>query len=301
MKIFKRFAVYFGITLLLACQQTKQLESVASDNIAAPQDDAYHGAANDSVSFIGFVYQFEETGELYTDLYFRDTFTYTSCDSIAALKDTLVFSNSEMTRFAFPGNAAKKIFDHSGLNDLEIFNARNEKVASASIRRTELIEDMIESYFIALIEPDQRGVLSEVSYCIGNRKWPMENLIAARIDSDSLDRIVGRLTGYTDGAPENVAHYSAGKIKGYYSVINHMKTTTIIYSTPTGSTTLYHAEGETILKTVFIPKTHHGQPILLIRAGAPETDMLWTAVLIFDGTTYRTAPRGRVNLFDTER
>ena len=61
------------------------------------------------------------------------------------------------------------------------------------------------------------------------------------------------------------------------------------------TTEVYHDESfENIVDTQLIPIVKHGMPILLCRFIKPESDISWSAVLVFDGNRYRGAEHQRV-------
>jgi hypothetical protein len=283
--------------VLLGCSTPRSENSSASKidpakqipSIAEPRD------STDSLSYVGYIEKFTDNNSFYTDLYFAENFNYDDYEKVKVLGDQVIYKDQEMTRTLIPLGKAKQYFNLSGLSTIKIYNLYNEPVSNGKLSHIEYVEDVIEGGFVAVFTVDDPSILNH-KFCIGNSTADPPRLEYSSFDDKNLDKEVIAFLHVDSAYIWNVSHYKLAKAGSIYSTVSADTTAHIIETVNQTSKLLYKSKAsETINALTIVSKEINGRPILLMDCALSETDMTWTSVLIFNGTTYEPARAQRVN------
>lgn len=247
----------------------------------------------DSLSYVGYIERFPDNNSFYTNLYFVDNFNYNLYDEVAKMGNEIIFEDEETKRTKIPIKTASQYFNLTGLTNISIYNKENIRLAIGQLSHIEFVEDMIENKFVAVFNVDNTN-MSDYLFCIGNSKG---DLTTIQFDSFKDERLDSELINHLKLTPNNIwiiNHYKLND-EAIFSTVSADTTGFIIKTVDKTHRILYKSKfNETINGLTIISKEINGQPIILTDCGMSETDMLWTSVLIFNGTDYEIIKDHRV-------
>lgn len=246
--------------------------------------------------YIDFIEKFEGTNELYTHLYFQESFDYSQYEKVLKLGDSLIYKDDEIKRTRIPMREATKYFDLSGLETIEIFDSNHNKINEGKLKRIELLEDLIESQFVAVFTLNDMNDGDQL-YCVGNRNWIFtEDLSFSPMLNEVLTQAIINRFDLDKETIWNIQHYESRSMATTYSVVSADTTAFIIEVTDSSHKVLYKSKtSESINDLVIIPTTINGHPLLLAKCGMPETDMSWTSLLTYKGEQYEVTKHNRLS------
>jgi len=282
-------------TLLFACSAPKANESSTTNIIGT--DDPNPGPApleNDSVSYVGYIYKFDDNGLFYTDLYFVDDFNYDLYDQVKNTGDSIVYEGEETKRIMIPVNKTGKYFNLTGMARINIYSRENRLVTTGSLKQIEYVEDVIEGKFVAVFEAENPSV-PDYAFCIGNSNSEPSTIQYTVIEDEQLkSTLIGHLQ-LDSNRIWNITHYKIEGSETTYSTLSADTSAFIVETVGDVTETLYKSSSsETIGELTIISKEINGRPLLLIACGLPESDITWTSLLVFDGTAYQPARHHRL-------
>jgi hypothetical protein len=253
--------------------------------------------SKDSLSYIGYIEKFADNGLFYTDLYFKEDFNYDGYDKVANTGDSTVYKDEETNRRRIPLEKAAEYFDLTGLSEIKIYNRQNELLTTGKFIHVEYLEDALESRFVAVFDVENHN-LTEYEFCIGNSNANLARLAYSAIEDPKLKSAVLEYLKLdaTVNSIGNVSHYKLNQSGIIYSSISADTTAFIIESANDKFTTIYKSNSsEAISGMVIVSKQVNGRPILITKCLLPESDAMWTSLLIFDGAEYRVSKNHRIN------
>lgn len=250
-------------------------------------------AAPDATAYIGYVNEIEETGELYTEIFFNESFDYDHFDEVTQLADSVVFQNDEIKCSRMKLSVAARYFDLRGLASLDLFDAKGHYVTSATISQVVYVEDMIEGFFVAMLEPADKTD-KKIAYCASRGKLPATRAIRWELIDDPENTAILRKQ-FASRKPNEIIHYRTND-NAVFSVVSSDTTAAVIEQTNGKHTLLYSSPTSEYIHSLLAVGAYNGRPLLLAQCGMPDTDMTWTALFAFDGQAYHYLPRQRVTL-----
>jgi hypothetical protein len=256
-------------------------------------------ALNENVQYVGFANKFYSSNEneVYIELYLtKDNITTDEYSQLEKLADSLIFEDDENSRHQFPARLSSKHFDLRGLSKLKIYDDNNMFVCDADFVRVEYLSQTISSSFIAVYKTSQK-IQSDNYYCISNFKATFDPIdYSITKDTVITQKILTKLNvpkSY-NGLEDNGTHiqFKDGSTMSIvnseifaYVVLNSGEEFKVLYKSP---------EPENILDIKVVPLLKNNLPYLLTRNVKPESDVMWDALLYYDGTKYTNANRQRI-------
>ena len=305
----KPFVVPLAIVFLVSCEQGKDRPALTNntthvDSTSLPIEPRTESSTRtdsidiieesiripaDSSPYIGEVDAFEETGEYYTSIYYLPHVPESGAyEFLSDRTDSVVYEGDEMRRKRVPMALAEMYFNLEGLLRVSVFT-KGKLVSQARLVRVELLEGIIESQFIAVFKPEDVSTFSSgVSYCISSGDIPAKNIDLtwqALVDSALTQEILRDFE--MDSNPWNAVHIKTLPDDVTYSGITFQSRSFLI-ETRRGESTIV----KTIDKDYYIGSilplhlAINGKPVLLLRMGVNETDMVWTSLAVFSGDKY---------------
>ncbi|HEU5293058.1 MAG TPA: hypothetical protein VFU05_20575 [Cyclobacteriaceae bacterium] len=246
----------------------------------------------DTLSYIGYIQKFEDNNSFYTDLYFVDNFNYDLYNEITEMGDQVIFNNDEVRRTKMDIARVGQYFNLTGLKNIVIYDSKNQKLTTGQLSHIEYFEDVIERKFVAVFQVED-STISDPLFCIGNSD---DNLIEVNFSSYRDEKLKSELIDFLDLNPDNI--WSIEHYKNDNHIISATSADTTAYIIETLNNdhkVLYKSKSsEAIHGLMAISKMINGREILLAECGMPETDMMWTSVLVFNGSVYETRKDHRI-------
>lgn len=299
------------VIIVLACSAPKadlptSAEDSASSAITAAKvqrdvlpipDSALPGT--DSSLYIGEIRAFDETREYYTPVYYRPHLQGSGYYELLTSKtDSLVYKDDERSRKRLPCDIARQYFNLSGLEAVSVY-ANGGHVSDAAFVRVELLDDVIESQFIAVFQPlDTLHFNTDVSYCISggyvpgkkaDLKWESvedSTLTAHLLDTFHLDsKKVWR-----------VVHRKTSPARHIFSGITFQNQSLLIETSESVSAIVKIVNKDYYIGDIMpVCFEVNGKPVLLLDMGVNETDVRWTSLAVFSGKEYKFARGNRLS------
>lgn len=284
------------LIVLMGCSKpkTNESQSITNDKADSAESVLLTNDPSDTLCYIGYIQKFEDNNSFYTDLYFADNFNYDLYEELARMGDSVVFKDEETQRTRVEIEKVKQYFNLTGLKSINIYNRENLKLTAGRLSHIEYVEDMIETRFVAVFEVDHPNI-SDHLFCIGNLNDSLNKIYFYSHEDEKLkSELVSYLKLNTDHI-WSIRHYKLDN-QAIYSTVSADTTAYIIQTMDKTHNMLYKSNSsEAIGELTMISKKINGRQILLADCGMPETDMTWTSVLIFNGTTYEASKDHRIS------
>lgn len=290
----KTQVAYFALLVLAGCSKPQTSDNpVSTEDIGGrPEFSQSKPELRDSLSYVDYVEKFDDNNFFYTDLYFVDGFNYDRYDEITKTKGEVVFTDEETKRTRMEIEHVGQYFNLTGLRNIAIYNKENRKLTTGKLSHIEYVEDLIESKFVAVFQVENPDV-AEPLFCIGNSDDELPLMDYMLIEDENLNRALSNyLRLKVDHS--NVMHYKTGG-ETLYSVVSTDTTAYIIETVEKSHRTLYQSKSsEVISRLAIISKEVNGLQILLTYSSVPETDFLFSSVLVFNGQEYEPSRHNRI-------
>lgn len=284
--------------LILAGCPKRPAESVVKEH--APADSAaIVPDPHDTLSYIGYVERFKGTDLFFTEIFYKSgaEVDFDNHDALMALGGTEVYKTDEVSRTRVEVNQVGNFFDLTGMNTITIYNRKNEKLTTGRLSHIEYVEDPIENKFVAVFQVDQ-SKLSGPWFCVGNSSQDLTPVQVAPFVDLELNKRLTAFLKLDQKRVLNVKHYKLENESGrqVYSTISADTTAYIVDTTTEKYQLLYKSSfQEMIIDLDPVSRIINGRIMLLIFAGQPDTDNLWSSLLVFDGKGYRVVKGNRVS------
>lgn len=298
------------VVVFQGCTQKRNIESGTADepdtlressaSIPVNPEPAHFPA--DSSLFINPIIPFEETREFYVSLYFLDTvededpYKY-----LSSRTDALIYEGEHGERRSrLPLAIAKQYFDLTGLDRVTIYNSQGNQIMDATFERVEHLEGMIESEFIAVFKPTvQSWSTGDIGYCLSASlsSYKTSRHVVSEVDNEELTSALYTRFRIDSSNVWKVQHYDLMPGSSTYSVIALSPGSLIIETNDSNeSTELYKTEEDySIMEITPVHIEINGKPVLLALMGVPDTDMIWTSLMVYSSSGYKIAQAGRIN------
>lgn len=250
----------------------------------------------DTSLYIGEIWTFPETGELYTPLYYHEGIDVDKVYQwLPKQTDSTIYEDVEVRRRRLPVTIAKKYLNLSGLDTISVFE-KGKFACTARLVRVEYFDDIIESQSIAVFKPIG-SLPEEPDYCISSGRNPFES-VAISYETFEDEQLTKQLLATYGRDASQLWHASHTRILPYdavYSAIS-FDSRLLLVETQNGQSRVLLDEGQNTSIFELIP-THlqsNGKPILLLKMVVNETDIMWTALAIYSGKEYITVDGNRI-------
>lgn len=284
--------LFFCVCALVACdKKATETDQPASKLLEIPQD---------SGMYIGISMPLSRN-EFYIELYLKDSVEINDDihEFLQGSTDSIVYQDDVIKRSLLPQAIAEEYFDLTHLKRLDVFDSAGNALGSAHLQQVEFFEDLIETRVIAVYHSD---VASPISYVIGGDA-PDDRVKGFRsrsVKDPGLDKaVIEKIKSLADPATRlALKHRKLEPGAGVYSFGSEYKSSYIFdHST---SEILYARADMTFLQIIPIHKQRNGRPVFLAVVGQPETDLIWTMLLVFDGKEYNSTVHQRLNKPDDQ-
>lgn len=251
-------------------------------------------APEDTLSYIGFIDKFEDNNTFYTDLYFKDDFNYELYDKITQMDGDVVFKEDDITRTKFEIDKVGQYFNLTGLQNIDVYNIKNEKLTTGELSHIEYFEDVIEGRFVAVFRVKDPNI-SDHLFGIGNTNRELAKIEFASYDDESLNSDLIDFLKVDSDDIWRIKHYKLDN-ETIYSTVSADTTAYVIETLDGNHTALYKSKSSEVINALFaVSGKISRRPILITKSGMPETDMTWTSVLIFNGKGYEVSSDHRIS------
>lgn len=253
---------------------------------------------NENKHYIGFVKQFNfsNENEIYIELYFhKDSIDYNEYTKIEKLADSLIYQDDDTNRLVFSTRHSNNNFDLSGLSKLKIYDNEHHFISDATFLHVEYLNQNISPCFIAVYQTEKK-IESEDYYCISNYN---ENLQKPKFtifkDTTFTQKILNELNTSLDAFYNQQNVHIQLENNTTISVVNSNDYAYIVLSENKAFKILYKNEyPENIISLKILPVTKNNYPYILAGFVEPETDVMWDALLFFDGEKYISSRHQRM-------
>jgi hypothetical protein len=303
-----RIVVAISVTALVcACahQDPSKTLTKAEEKRLASGTVAAIPESTDSTFYIGYVDYFPDTREFYTNVYYRKNREYPDEEFLESRLDSVIVSQDDWDRERLPIEEARKVLVLSGLDTLFIYDRSHTLVSTARFRRVEYLWNGMESFFIAVFEPDagftgQTGELYGISASYTSLGVPVS--VAGEFEDRKLnDQLMTKMK--LDRALHwEMRHFRTGARGKILSIVS-----SYAIESNEGQSYLTSSSGNEVhilneevnnfhyLNILPLPIAVNGAPLLLISAGYPSSDVLWDYLAGFDGSTYQAIEYNRID------
>lgn len=224
--------------------------------------------------YIDRVYKFEDNNTFYVD----------ERDALIATAEEEIFSGDDVTRTLIP-ERVRSLFQLQGLSNITIYNKENVKLTKGKYSHIEYVQDLIEDKFVAVFEVEDPEIEGFV-FCVGDQKKDLTPITYTEYTDEKLNVSLVNYLKKSNSAVGTTKHYKFNQ--SIYSAISLDTTAYIVETIGQNYKTLYTSKhSETISNLTIISKNANNKPVLLAECGQPDTDMMWTSVLTFNGTKYQ--------------
>ena len=193
----------------------------------------------------------------------------------------------------------------SGLDTLFIYDRSHTLVSTARFRRVEYLWNGMESFFIAVFEPDagfagQTGELYGISESYTSLGVPVS--AAGEFEDRKLSEQLIAKMKLDRSRHWEMRHFRTGESGKILSIIS-----SYAIESNEGQSYLTSFSGNEVqilnhevnnflyLNILPLPIAVNGAPLLLISAGYPSSDVLWDYLAGFDGSTYQAIEHNRID------
>lgn len=279
---------FFCVGALLACdkQSTDTDQSADKPVLEIPQD---------SGMYIGIAMPLSRN-EFYIELFLKDSVEINDDihEFLQGSTDSLVYQDDVITRSRLPRFIAEEYFDFTHLERLDLFDSVGKALGSADLQQVEFYQDLIETRIIAVYRSD---VASPVSYVIGGDEPAdrIEGFSSRSIKDPGFEKtFAAKVKSLADSATRvRMIHRKIEPGSAIYSFGSDQQNSYIFDHS--ASEIVYARTDMTFLQVIPIHKKRNNKPVFLAVVGQPETDLIWSMLLIFDGKEYNSTLHQRLN------
>ncbi|MFN5171154.1 MAG: hypothetical protein ACK5DD_16170 [Cyclobacteriaceae bacterium] len=227
---------------------------------------------------VEFVEEFASLGEYYFEIDFRashpNLFQY-----LWDGRDSLIYDEDEKRWMI--AKSRNKYFDIIK-GEFVFLDASAQPVGRGMFDHIECLDDNISSSFCGFLRP--LGKLKSKPYLLIAGDCPMVTTQVTNVQNYTLDSLLLSHLAL-DSAVTIVGHYQTTD-SVMYSVA-YSDTTSFIVQVGSHATTVYKSPYEEVIVAAYVlPIEVREKPVILIRSGANESDIIWSIVLVFDGDKY---------------
>lgn len=304
-----RIVVAISVTALVcACAHqdpSKTLTKAEEDRLTSGTTVSTLPESTDSTFYIGYVDYFPDTREFYTNVYYRKDREYPDEEFLESRLDSVIVSQDDWDRERLPMEEARKVLVLSGLDTLFIYDRSHALVSTARFRRVEYLWNGMESFFIAVFEPDasfagQKGELYGISASYASLGVRVS--AAHEFEDRKLNEQVMAKMKLDRGRHWDMRHFRTDEKGRILSIIS-----SYAIESNEGQSYLTSISGDEVqilnqevnnfhyLNILPLPLAVNGAPLLLISAGYPSSDVLWDYLAGFDGSTYQAIEYNRID------
>jgi hypothetical protein len=272
--------VFFCVFTLIACDKKSSDTDQSADNAGM---------------YIGFATRLNQN-EFYVDLYLKDSVEVNDDihEFLQGSTDSIIYQDDEIKRSLLPRPIAEEYFDMAELQRLDLFDSLGSAIGSADLQQVEFYEDFIETRIIAVYRSD---VASNVSYVIGGDvpEDRIDGFSSGLINDSGFDKaMIAKIKSLADPATRlTMTHWKIEPNGDIYSFGSDYQNSYIFDHQR--SEVLYACADMTFLHVLPIHKQRNDRPVFLAAVGQPETDLMWTMLLLFDGKEYSSTVHQRLN------
>lgn len=248
----------------------------------------------DTLTYIGFVERFPDDDLFYTDLFFVDNFDTEFYNRIISVQRKVGVTHGEITRTRLALAEFGKYFKLSGIERIDIYDSSSQQLTSGTFSHIEYVEDLIEGRFVAVFEVDDPKIRQPL-FCVGNGPDTLQRIDFSPFLDGNLNFQLVDFLQLDLSRDYGIEHYNLdGKT---ISTVWVDTTAYIIESNGRSMEVLYKSKSsEHISRVAAISPKINGREILLVEFGMPETDFLWSSVLVFNGKEYEVSTDRRIVL-----
>lgn len=266
-------------------KKQRSVDSTTTDSLRTISD-----SHDNPWSFVGHVNKFKEDNLFYTTLYFAEEINADLYAKVSA-QGQVVYQDDELKRTKFESGKVAQYFDMRGLHEVDIYNQRNEKLTSGRLSHIEYIEDLLEGKFVAVFVPENVNI-PEPSFCI-TKGSDLDRIAYTQFDDNDLRTRLVDLLQLDNDYIWSLVNYRLGDKT--ISVISADTTANIVESNGNTFHVLYKSKTSEIINDLtFISAQINGQYLILTNSGVPETDMMWSSLLLFNGKEYEVSTSQRL-------
>lgn len=289
--------------ILLACNRNSTTEiTFDSAAVNTPIATADHSVQlrEDSSFFISPVEAFAETSEYYVPLYYLESVQKEHpYEFLSTQLDSLIYKNDDdETRRRLPFNIAEKYFRLSGIRRISVYNKQGDLITDALLKRIEYMEGTIESQFVAVYKPMiPTWFTKDVAYCTTTAPdvYPVVHVTAKTVEDKALTKKLMTAFNLFSSKVMEVKHLRLQPYDCIYSSVNLEEGSLLIETSgKTSVIVLETKDNDAILEILPVHIEINHKPVLLITSGVHDTDMIWTALAVYNSTTYEVMPGSRV-------
>lgn len=291
MVISNRYTTCILFLLLMSCSKPAA-DYRGSDDTVVTRGDGLEKGVNDTLSYVGHISKFDDDELFYTDLLFVEGFDYDRYQELTNSSGDVEFEGSDFKRVKMLIGEIGQYFDLTGLGRIDVYNKNGTKLTAGRLSHIEYVEDLIEGRFVAVFEVDDPDV-SDPVFCVGNPKSKLSEIDIVDYDDEELElELISSLNLDVDRVWHH-EHYKVGNLA--ISTVSADTTAYVVEILNDLQLVLYKSDrSEVIDDMTIIPWYVNGRPIVLTSCSMPETDILWTSVLVFNGSEYDVRDSQRI-------
>ena len=295
--------------IFLACSRNSATEvtfdsTVSVSKPVAADHSAQFGVqfSEDSSFFISPVRSFAETSEYYVPLYYLESVQEEHpYEFLSTQLDSLIYQNEDdETRRRLPFSIAKQYFRFSGISRISVYNKQGDLITDAVLNRIEYLEGTIESEFVAVYKPMiPSWFTTDVAYCTTAAPdvYQAVHVTSETVVNKPLTKKLMTEFNLDSMQVMEVKHLRMQPYNRIYSAVNLPEGSLLIETSGNKSAIVLETkDNDAILEILPVHLEINHKPVLLITSGVHDTDMIWTALAVFDSTMYKIMPGSRVKL-----
>jgi hypothetical protein len=286
---------FFCLSFIVACD--KKADDVNQSNEATGP---LHEISQDSGMYIGMPVLLNQN-EFYIDLYLKDSVEVNDDinEFLQGSTDSIIYQDDDMKRSLLPVSIAEEYFDLFNLQHLDLFDSVGNVIGTADLHQVQFYEDLIETRIIAVYHSN---VASKVKYVIGGEVPGdrVEGFSSRAIKDTGFDKpVTTKIESMADPATRlTLIHHKLEPGSAVYSFASNYQSSYIFDHKK--SEVVYARADMMFLQILPVHKQRNGQPVFLAVVGQPETDLIWTMLLVFDGQEYNSTAHQRLNKPDDQ-
>lgn len=295
------------IALASACAHKDAGKSFQKSSTNNAAHIAKHAAVNnkrlESFLFIGYVDYFPETKEFYTKLFYQEGKEYPDEDLLESRLDSVIVFEEDWGRERLPMEDARQLLVLSGLDTLFIYNRDHRLVSTASLKRVEYLWNGMESVFVGVFKSGG-GIMQQTTELYGMNtaytRLKVSPFSADEIEDQTLNRNLIDKMHLDPRLGWDMRHYRVTPERSIYSVVSSRASDdaqSFLTLTANNEVKILNREVNNFnfLNILPLPIQLNGQPLLLVSAGYPFSDVMWDYLAAFDGTSYEAVDYNRVD------
>lgn len=282
----------FCFVTLIACDK-KSADSSPSSN--TPEAGHVLELPQDSGMFIGLPVYLSRH-EFSVDLYLKDSVEVNDDihEFLQGSTDSVVYQDDDFKRSLLPKPIAEEYLDLVHLEYVNLYDSLGTQVDRADLQQIEFYEDLIETRIIAVYRSQN---VRKVAYVIGGdaAEDRVAGFSSRALKDPGLAKTVGeKIPSLSDPANRLTMIHRRMEPGGVIYSFASDRQRSYIFDHKT-SEILYARNDMTFLQIVPVHKERNGRPVFVAVVGQPETDLIWTTLLVFDGREYNSTLHQRLN------